>query len=117
MKSKNDELLLLERFLENISTTYKQIHISFFKKYQYWLIWIELSAAFFHSFILVSDLSANCRKHSGLRLAITVGKKVLLYSWMHAEEWMDFTIDTIQGFQLIQVLYSRDETIKQWSLE
>ena len=43
------------------------------------------------------------RNHSGLRLAIIVGRKILVYSWIHAEEWITFTDDTVQGFTQVQV--------------
>ena len=46
---------------------------------------------------------AYCREHSGLRMAVVVGKKVTVYSWIHAEEWITFTADTVQGFQPVQV--------------
>ena len=41
-------------------------------------------------------------EHSVLRLAVAVGRRVLVYRWKHQEEWLTFTEDTVQGFQLIQ---------------
>ena len=46
--------------------------------------------------------SVSHREHSSLRLAIITGRKVLLYRWIHAEEWIAFTADTVEGFELIK---------------
>ena len=46
--------------------------------------------------------SVSHREHSSLRLAIITGRKVLLYRWIHAEEWITFTADTVEGFELIK---------------
>jgi len=46
--------------------------------------------------------SVSHREHSSLRLAIITAKKVLLYRWLHAEEWITFTADTVEGFELIK---------------
>jgi hypothetical protein len=46
--------------------------------------------------------SVSRREHSSLRLAIITGRKVLLYRWIHAEEWITFTADTVEGFELIK---------------
>ncbi|XP_023328571.1 GTPase-activating Rap/Ran-GAP domain-like protein 3 [Eurytemora carolleeae] len=51
-----------------------------------------------------SGYSVSNRNHSGLRLAIIVGRKILVYSWIHAEEWITFTDDTVQGFTQVQEL-------------
>ena len=48
-----------------------------------------------------SVYSVSHRDHSSLRLAIITGKKILVYRWLHAEEWLTFTADTVQGFELI----------------
>lgn len=37
-----------------------------------------------------------------LRLAIVLGRRVLVYRWKHAEEWLTFTEDTVEGFELLQ---------------
>ena len=41
-------------------------------------------------------------EHSVLRLAVAVGRRILVYRWKHQEEWLTFTEDTVQGFQLLQ---------------
>ena len=45
--------------------------------------------------------SVSHRDHSSLWLAIITGKKISLYRWIHAEEWITFSDDTVEGFELM----------------
>ena len=48
-----------------------------------------------------SHYTCSSTAHSSLRLAIIVGRKIIIYRWKHAEEWITFTDDTVAGFELV----------------
>jgi len=56
-------------------------------------------------------------EHSVLRLAVAVGRRVLVYRWKHQEEWLTFTEDTVQGFQLIQEVQTAEAPLVLTLLE
>ena len=49
--------------------------------------------------------SLGDREHSSLTLAVALARKIIVYKWKHAEEWMTFTEDTVQGFELITEIH------------
>ena len=50
-------------------------------------------------------------EHSSLRLAILLGKRLLLYRWLHAEEWITFSSDTVEGFELVRELNLSEQVL------
>ena len=34
-----------------------------------------------------------------------MARKVIIYQWKHAEEWITFTDDTVQGFELVTEIH------------
>ena len=49
--------------------------------------------------------SLGDREHSSLSLAVALPRKIIVYKWKHAEEWMTFTEDTVQGFELLTEIH------------
>ena len=49
--------------------------------------------------------SLGDREHSSLTLAVGLARKIIVYKWKHAEEWMTFTDDTVQGFELLTEIH------------
>ena len=49
--------------------------------------------------------SLGDREHSSLTLAVALARKIIVYKWKHAEEWMTFTEDTVQGFELLTEIH------------
>jgi hypothetical protein len=36
-------------------------------------------------------------------------RRIIVYSWIHGEEWLTFSSDTVEGFQLIRELTFLDQ--------
>jgi hypothetical protein len=44
-----------------------------------------------------------------LSLKINIVRRILVYSWIHGEEWLTFSSDTVEGFQLLRDLTFLDQ--------
>ncbi len=51
-----------------------------------------------------------------LRLALAVGRKVLVLRWRHPEEWYSLTDDTAAGFEFAAELYASDGPVTSLTL-
>ena len=52
-----------------------------------------------------TSFSLSRPQHSQTLLAVAVGRKVLIYRWLHQEDWLSFTQDTVAGWELQRELY------------
>jgi len=58
-----------------------------------------------------SQYSISQREHSSLTLGVIVNRKIILYKWKHAEEWITFSDDTVEGFDVLTELQCDEQPL------